>query len=489
MTFKFDKENELLIVQEATRIEYHQLELWLKRKVKGWKFQPAVKMGVWDGSISYFDNGKIPMGLWKECLLASNEIEVPFKITNKEDFPIDRKITHEDVHNFCVEFFKGHKSKDKKTGEWKPFFPHDYQIETAYKILKNKFCLGEVATSGGKSLIISIIFFYILKNINPDAKFLLIVPSISLVTQMYENFIEYNLGDNVEIGYDNPNKVDLRVEEIMSEKPRKYTGVKDANIYIGTYQSLINWPKEWFQQFYGVVCDESHQSKAASLQKILKRTFGYAQYRFGVSGTFPPDDSCEILTIQSVMGPRVSQIEAKLLVQRGNITPMKIKALLLNYNELELNEKLSKSRTPDNGRQIYEWEKKFIQSTDKKVNFIKKLVEKKCNGNTLVLFHTIEYGQKILEKITELDGIDVFYIDGEVSGKKRDLIFNKMDTIKDIEYTILDFGTYQLDVKSDFKLLLSDGTWKTASQISKDDDIDDDFLKKIKKNTDKHLKK
>lgn len=446
MTFKFDKDNEQLIVQEATRIEYHQLSLWLTRKIKGYKFNPTVKMGLWDGSISYFDNGKVPMGLWKECLTAANEIGVPFRITNKEDFPINRNITYDDVYDFCKDFFNGHKSKDKKTGEWKDFFPHDYQIETAYKILKNRYCLGEVATSGGKSLIISIVFFYILKNIDPNARFLLIVPSISLVTQFYENLIEYNLGDNVELGYDNPNKMDLRVEEIMSEKPRKYTGVKDANIYIGTYQSLINWPNDWFEQFYGVVCDESHQAKATSLQSILKRTFGHAEYRFGVSGTFPPDDSCEILTIQSVMGPRVSQIEAKLLVDRGNITPMQIKALLLNYNEVELNDRLKRVRTPDNGRDIYEYEKKFIQSTDKKIDFIKKLVDKKCTGNTLVLFHTIEYGKRIFDNVKELSSVDSFYIDGEVSGKKRTEIFTEMNKTDRVKVLIASYGTLSTGV-------------------------------------------
>ena len=51
--------------------------------------------------------------------------------------------------------------------------------------------MAEVATSGGKSLVISIVMFYILKNINPDAKFLIIVPSITLVTQFYENIMEY----------------------------------------------------------------------------------------------------------------------------------------------------------------------------------------------------------------------------------------------------------------------------------------------------------
>ena len=49
MKLRYDKENEQFIVTESTRIEYHQLELWLTRHVKGWKYQPAVRAGVWDG--------------------------------------------------------------------------------------------------------------------------------------------------------------------------------------------------------------------------------------------------------------------------------------------------------------------------------------------------------------------------------------------------------------------------------------------------------
>ena len=74
--------------------------------------------------------------------------------------------------------------------------PYDYQIDTAYKILKNRYCLASVATSGGKSLIICIVYFYTLKNVDPDAKMLLIVPSILLVSQFYNSIIEFNFGLN-----------------------------------------------------------------------------------------------------------------------------------------------------------------------------------------------------------------------------------------------------------------------------------------------------
>jgi len=183
MKLRYDKEKEELVVTEASRIEYHQLGLWLNRKVKNWKFNPKVKMGIWDGSINYFRNGKVNLGLWKEVLKGCKEIDAPFIIENKEDFPINRDVTLLKVQEFCKEFFKDHKVKTKEG--WKPFMPYDHQVETAYKILKNRFCLAEVATSGGKSLIISIVYFYTIRNIDVDAKLLYLPHSFLLISSVH----------------------------------------------------------------------------------------------------------------------------------------------------------------------------------------------------------------------------------------------------------------------------------------------------------------
>ena len=154
MNFRYDPNEEKLIVQNSTRIEYHQINIWLTRHVKGYRFMPAFKMGVWNGQQSYFDNGKISLGLWRECLKACKDIGVIFYIENKDEFPLNREVTLESVKDFCDDFFKDYKIKDKTTGEWIPFKPYDYQVETAYKILRNRYCMAEVATSGGKSLVI-----------------------------------------------------------------------------------------------------------------------------------------------------------------------------------------------------------------------------------------------------------------------------------------------------------------------------------------------
>lgn len=468
MKFRYDKETEELVVSDATRIEYHQIQLSLTRKVKGWKFQPAVKMGVWDGSKTYFKNGRMNFGLWKEVVKACKEIEVPFILENKEEFPINREITLEKVYEFCRDFFKTHRVRNKE-GEWVPFTPYDHQIESAYKILKNRYCMAEVATSGGKSLIISIVMFYTLRHIKADAKFLIIVPSITLVTQFYDNILEYNYGINNLIEMKEKNTIELssghkpcltRVEEVMSDRPRKFSGTENPNIYIGTYQSLEKWPKTFFEQFHTIATDEAHGAKSKTITKILEYTFTKAYSRFGVSGTFPPDDSCEILTIQSVLGPKITEVTADELKKKGIITPMDIRVIFLNHNHSEFNERLKIVRKSGDGKAAFDFEKSFIHQSDKRLDFIRGLVQK-CNKNTLLLFHTIENGQRIYGKLTsEIDDKEFFYIDGEVNGRKREEIKKQMEITEDgkVKVLVASFGTLStgVSINAIFNVIFAD---------------------------------
>ena len=362
--------------------------------------------------------------------------------------------------------------------------------------------MAEVATSGGKSLIISIVIFYTLKKIDADAKFLLIVPSINLVTQFYENIFEYNFGFNFLDKMDlkdltetvrdkkiesiiegsDYNPCFLKIEEIMSDRPRKYSDKEEPNIYIGTYQSLEKYPKEFFKKFHTVACDEAHGAKSKTILSILKKTFGHAYSRFGVSGTFPPDDSCEILTVQSVLGPKITEVTANQLKEKGIITPMEIKAIIMNHNDSDYEERLLYIRKSGLGKEALELEKDFIHNSDKRTDVIKKLIDK-CDKNTLLLFHSIEYGQKILNKLqTEITDKEFYYIDGEVKNKKREEIKKILEEINEkIEYTILNFGDYEIEFESNFNILLSNGDWKPSKDITPEDDIDDKFIEKFKK--------
>jgi len=111
MKFRYEKESEELVISTATRIEYHQINIWLTRHVKGYRFMPAFKMGVWNGQNSYFKNGRIALGLWKECYKGCKEIDVPFVIENKEDFPVNRDVTLEKVQDSYILHFKEFKRR------------------------------------------------------------------------------------------------------------------------------------------------------------------------------------------------------------------------------------------------------------------------------------------------------------------------------------------------------------------------------------------
>src|SRR6478735_10523389 len=136
MKVLYDKNKQIFTITEATKIEYHQVKKHLTRYPKNYQYDPRFKMRIWDGKICLLsETGTFKFGLWKEVYDLCKLNNWQFFIENKEDFPNNKSIKLDDVKDFCKEFFKSHKTKDGKV-----FFPYDHQIETTYKILRNKFC-------------------------------------------------------------------------------------------------------------------------------------------------------------------------------------------------------------------------------------------------------------------------------------------------------------------------------------------------------------
>jgi len=472
LKFKINKNLTKLILIESTKEEYNQLRRILNPLVNNYRFMQRFKLGLWDGKIDFFKDGRINLGLWKTVYDTCQEYGYPFIVENKEFFPRDDTITTEKITNFCKEFYDGYKTTDGKK-----FFPYDHQIKAVQKLMKYKYGLVEIATAGGKSLAFSTMMFYILKHINPDAKFLLIVPSISLVTQFYDDILDYNEGYNKE--QDNP--FPLKIQEVMSDKPRKVRDGIEPNIYIGTYQSLEKYPREFFEQFYMVATDEAHTAKARLIGSILEKTFGSAEYRIGMSGTYPEKDTAELQTIESMIGPILLTIKATELMEKGLISHVKIKALILQHEDKDFASNVFAIKQRGGGKKAYDLEKKYAQHSEKRVLFINKLVDRFKN-NSLVLFHNIEYGEKIYNYLrNNCIGKNIYYIDGSVDSATRKRIKKEMEnTQKEVKYTILNFGEYKVEVKSNFKMLLTNGEYKMAKDITTEDDIDDNFIGKIK---------
>ena len=440
MKFKLNSDNSKLILIESTKGEYNQLKLYLTRKVHNYRFQKRFKLGVWDGSIDMFKDGRIDFGLWGEVYNCCKQYGYPFIIENKEQFPRNNDITKEKLQEFIIDFYKDHKTNDGKD-----FMPYEHQVDAIFKILKHQFGIVEIATAGGKSLVFGTLLFYYLKYVNPDAKFLLIVPSISLVTQFYNDLNDYNYGFN---SGDNKTPMDIRIDEVMSDKPRKYREEeKKPNVYIGTYQSLEKYPKEWFKNFEVVAADEAHTCKAKTLIEILTKTFGSAKIRFGMSGSYPSDSSVEILTIQSLLGPKLINISAKKLIDKGLISDLKIKALLLHHENHKFAEGVYNIKKRGDGKTAYTLEREYIHNSTKRKVFIKNLVDK-FKQNSLVLFHTIVYGTELYNYIKDNSiGKDVYYIDGQTSTEKREYIKKQMeDTSGNPKILIASFGVFSVGV-------------------------------------------
>jgi superfamily II DNA or RNA helicase len=451
MKFKLNPDNTKLILTESTKGEYNQLKLYLTRKVHNYRFMKRYKLGIWDGSIDMFKNGMIDFGLWQEVYQCCKQYGYPYIIENKEQFPLNKNITKEKLQEFINEFYKNY-----KTNENKDFVPYEHQVDAIFQLLKYQYGIVEIATAGGKSLIFGTLIFYYLRNVNPDAKCLLIVPSISLVTQFYNELNDYNHGFNNE----NKSPVEIRIDEVMSDKPRKYReDEKKPNIYIGTYQSLEKWPREWFRQFDIVATDEAHTAKSVSLISILTKTFGSAKIRFGMSGSYPSDSSVEILTIQSLLGPKLINISAKKLIDKGLISDVKIKVILLHHDNHKFAEGVYNIRKRGDGKKAYDLEREYIHNSERRKKFIKNLVDK-FNQNSLILFHTIVYGTELYNYIKDnSQGKDIFYIDGSTSGEKREYIKKKLeDTSGNPKILIASYGTFStgINVKAITNIIFAD---------------------------------
>lgn len=235
-----------------------------------------------------------------------------------------------------------------------------------------------------------------------------------------------------------------------------------------------------------------HKGKSDSYsKKILRYTLKNAYYRWGMSGSFPKEDTYEMMEIMAKTGPIVSVVKAKKLMDEGYITKVKIKGILMQHNDFEFAELLETVASADK-KSAYDLEVAKIQESEERLGVISQIVGQ-CKSNTLVLFHNTEYGQRIFEYLKEKNpDKDFYFIDGSVKNNatkknienNRNFIKKEMEkTIEKIEYTILNFGDYELEIKSDTEILLTNGTYKIVSDIDENDDIDDVFLNQLRIDT------
>lgn len=270
-----------------------------------------------------------------------------------------------------------------------PFNPRNYQVDAIRDGINDKRLVMLSPTGSGKSLII-----YSLTQLGTTGRVLIVVPTTSLVEQMYKDFADY--------GYD----VETNCHKIYSGHDKN----TDKRIVITTWQSVYKLPKKWFADYKMVIGDEAHLFKATSLKTLMEKTEN-AVMRFGTTGTLD-DTKTHKLMLEGLFGPVRRFTTSKQLMKDGQLAKLKITCLMLNYSDdvRQANKKLS-----------YQEEMDFLVSYTPRNNFIRNLALEQT-GNSLLLFQYVEKHGKILyDMIREKAGKrKVFFVHGGVGANERE---------------------------------------------------------------------
>jgi superfamily II DNA or RNA helicase len=403
LTFKLtDDRQHLQLVKHEMKRELKDLQLYFRKRQKGYHFNKLYKRKLWDGYDKFIDADlKIGVGLWKEIINFGKKYDYEINIDGLEDL-LNLSFTKDQLDKFASVLLDG-----------LPIDAYDYQLEAAHRALKYKFCSQELATSAGKTLILYIYISFLKRKgiITKDKKALIVVPNISLVGQTAEKFEkDYHTG-----------LMNYSVLAVGGQNKYSEQKFEEADLVISTYQSLKNKEPEFFKRFSVICIDECHTSRGASIKDILLASTN-VEYKLGLSGTIKIEEQySDFFKIQEFLGPLSMTLKSSFLIDQEHSPNVYIKMVNLEYPITEpfVREYKALRESGKAGKELFDAERAFIISYEPRIEFISSFV-KKLGGNTLILFINVkdQYGQRICDKIKEWNE-HAYYIDGGVDGGDR----------------------------------------------------------------------
>jgi len=376
------KKNEVLLRVQAEPHVYYELADQFTFDVPGAKFSPAYKKKFWDGKIRLFNTqtGEIYVGLLDRIVQFSKDHGYTYEFVDNKHygtpFEVNEMISKAGVKDYMTAISK-HK-------------PRDYQIEGVYDALRHNRKLLISPTASGKSLMIYSIVRYFVEL---KKSTLIVVPTTSLVEQMYKDFADY--------GWD----VGSFCHKIYAGRERE----TDSQVIITTWQSIYKLPRKYFERFSVVVGDEAHQFKSKSLISIMTK-LADAKYRFGFTGTLDGSQTHKWV-LEGLFGPSYKIIKTDELMKKGHLATLDINVLLLKHSP--------------NKFETYEDEVQYIIGHNRRNNFIKNLALD-LKGNTLILFARVEaHGEPLYNLINNNNTIEnrqVFFVHGGVDTQSREKV-------------------------------------------------------------------
>ena len=376
-----EKKNEVFLKLQCEPHILYELQPYFTFEVESAKFMSQYRSRHWDGKIRLLSThtGEIYAGLLPKIVdkLKTHSYNYEFK-ENKfygQPFEINESISYEGVKDYMASICS--------------HSPRQYQIEGVYDALKYNRKLLISPTASGKSLMIySLVRYYVDKG----QKILLVVPTTSLVEQMYKDFQDY--------GWD---------AESFCHKI--YSGREKTNehpVTITTWQSVYKLERSFFEDYSVIIGDEAHLFKSKSLIEIMTKLH-HAKYRFGFTGTLDGTQTHKWV-LEGLFGPSYKVTKTDELMRQGHLSQLDIQCIVLKH--------------PPQKFETYEDEIQYLISHEQRNKFITNL-SLNLKGNTLVLFSRVEsHGAILFEKINnnKRDDRRVFFIHGGVDTEERELV-------------------------------------------------------------------
>ena len=402
---KISKVNEVYLELEVDEDVSRELSDYFTFEVPGAKFMPQYRNRMWDGKIRLFSprNGRIYVGLLPYIKEYCTKKSIEYII--EKGVEDDRNVIRENVREFAESL------RPKSRGKSIQF--RDYQIDAIWHAICTNRCLLLSPTASGKSLIIyTLVRYYHLMNL----KTLILVPTTSLVEQMYSDFIDYGWED----------KYIHRVYAGMDKGSKK-------PVVISTWQSIYKLHRPYFAQYGCIIGDEAHLFKAKSLTDIMAKS-GEVRYRFGLTGTLDGTQTHR-LVLEGLFGQVKKIISTKELIDRGTLAKLEIDCIVLKHTEEEC-KRVRYYR--------YAEEINYLVSHPKRNKFIENLC-KNIKGNTLLLFQLVEkHGVLLYNEIKTLDR-KVFFVYGGTTTEARERVRAITEKEKDA-IIVASYGTFSTGI-------------------------------------------
>ena len=401
------------VLVEGDALEMQQLKLSFTKKINSW-FIIKNKNPNAQVEEKFMNNfGLMPVGLWIELIRVCEKFN--YNIQFIGDF--ENKIKNNAVsYDTFAEYISGLFKNSTMS-------PRDYQMEGVFKMIEYKKCCVEVSTSGGKTLMAYMLFRF-MKDFLHFNHILFITPKTNLTTQSADKFLQY----------DSTNQLitDWTYSEVHAKAKKKE--LYDENIVFGNYQSLCRKPDAFFEKFDAVIIDECHHATSPSIRKIVSKCVN-AEYKIGMTGTFPEEGSYDNFVLSSYVGPVVFRLPSyELIENKKSATPVYINSFFIKYLDQESLYDLYRMRSvskvddPTLGNRILAREREVARDSALRLSFICNMIAK-TTKNTLVIFSDVEngYGKKIYDRLRETTDKTCFYIDGNTNTNVRDEMKQSME--------------------------------------------------------------